>query len=257
MSSSTPFFCITVSSSFFTSSKVKPYWKPEQPPPVTNTRSLSPWLPSSSISCLTLLAALSEKTSGSGISVTAFMYCSFACLLRDLQFDRLHLCRVVHQAPFDHRALLDLDALVMDITFDPRIGLEFERLARVDRAVDGAVHHHVPGLDFAVDARMLGHHQRAGLIGQRRDIAAHCAVDTQAAAEEDIAFDARGGADQAVDAVLRLAFLAEHGQFSFNPASRCGSPSVRRCPLRRRAVARCSPWPWDSPGTSRPPFGSA
>ena len=72
MSSLTPFFSITESSSFCTSSKVKPYWKPEQPPPVTNTRSLSSGLPSSSISCLTLLAALSEKTSGAGISVTAF-----------------------------------------------------------------------------------------------------------------------------------------------------------------------------------------
>src|SRR5438309_2105495 len=73
MSSMTPFFSITASSSFFTSSKVKPYWKPEQPPPVTNTRSLSSGLPSSSISCLTLFAALSLNTSGEGISVTAFI----------------------------------------------------------------------------------------------------------------------------------------------------------------------------------------
>src|SRR5437879_13382914 len=73
MSSMTPFFSITASSSFFTSSKVKPYWKPEQPPPVTNTRSLSSGLPSSSISCLTLFAALSLNTSGEGTSVTAFI----------------------------------------------------------------------------------------------------------------------------------------------------------------------------------------
>src|SRR5436309_2591124 len=69
MSRLTPFFCITVSSSFATSSKVKPYCRPEQPPPVTNTRSLSSLLPSSSISDFTLLAALVVNMSGSGINV--------------------------------------------------------------------------------------------------------------------------------------------------------------------------------------------
>src|SRR5438034_9566155 len=108
MSSMTPFFSITASSSFFTSSKVKPYWKPEHPPPVTNTRSFSSGLPSSSISCLTLFAALSLKDSGAGISVTAFMVCSVTLLLvgrRELQFDAFHLGGVVHQPPFDHGAL--------------------------------------------------------------------------------------------------------------------------------------------------------
>src|SRR5262245_53040369 len=76
MSRVTPFFCIAVSSSFWTSSNVKPYWKPEQPPPLTKTRSFRSGLPSSSISCLTLFAALSVKTSGAGISVGAFIGCS-------------------------------------------------------------------------------------------------------------------------------------------------------------------------------------
>src|SRR6187402_2519835 len=66
MSSVTPFLAIAVSSSLTISSKVKPYWKPEQPPPCTNTRSLRSGLPSSSTSSLTLLAALSVKTSGGG-----------------------------------------------------------------------------------------------------------------------------------------------------------------------------------------------
>src|SRR3978361_396310 len=66
MSSVTPFFAIAVSSSLTISSKVKPYWKPEQPPPCTNTRSFRSGLPSSSTSSLTLLAALSVKTSGGG-----------------------------------------------------------------------------------------------------------------------------------------------------------------------------------------------
>jgi hypothetical protein len=42
------------------------------------------------------------------------------------------------------------------------------------------------------------------LIGQR-GVAAHHAVHTQSAAEYDIALDARGRANQAVDPVLRLA----------------------------------------------------
>src|SRR5947209_12935124 len=123
MSSMTPFFSITASSSFFTSSKVKPYWKPEQPPPVTNTRSLSSGLPSSSISCFTLFAALSLKTSGDGISVTAFIRAPCLSTGRELQLDALDLARVMHQAPFDHRPLMDFDRLVVHISFDPRAGL--------------------------------------------------------------------------------------------------------------------------------------
>ena len=102
------------------------------------------------------------------------------------------------------------------------------------RAVDGAVDHDVRGLDFAVDARMLGDHQRARLVGQRRDVAAHRAVDAQAAAEKHVALDARGCADQAVDAVLRLAFLLNMVLLSFalfNPASRCASLSARSEPV--------------------------
>src|SRR5436190_18607412 len=94
MSSITPFFSITVSSSLFTSSKVKPYWKPEQPPPVTNTRSFNSVLPSSSINCLTLLAALSVKTSGAGISATAFM----SQLLLQTQLSDRHLKRSTEPA---------------------------------------------------------------------------------------------------------------------------------------------------------------
>src|SRR6266446_2891281 len=121
MSSMTPFFSITASSSFFTSSKVKPYWKPEQPPPVTNTRSLSSGLPSSSISCLTLFAALSLNTSGEGISVTAFS----SSARGELQLDPFDVGDVVHQPSLDHRALVDFDALVVHIAFDLRPRLEF------------------------------------------------------------------------------------------------------------------------------------
>ena len=61
ISSVTPFLAICVSSSLITSSKVKPYWKPEQPPPCTKTRSFRSGLPSSSTSWRTLSAALSVK----------------------------------------------------------------------------------------------------------------------------------------------------------------------------------------------------
>src|SRR5665647_104359 len=80
---------IWVSSSFTTSSKVKPYWKPEQPPPLTNTRSLSSGEPSSSINSLTFFAALSVKTSGLGISVTGNSATVFMVYSLNSSFDSL------------------------------------------------------------------------------------------------------------------------------------------------------------------------
>src|SRR5438445_1707258 len=224
MSSMTPFFSITASSSFFTSSKVKPYWKPEQPPPVTNTRSLSSGLPSSSISCLTLFAALSLNTSGEGISVTAFIsshsWIRFSSSARgELQLDPFDVGDVVHQPALDHRPLVDFDALVVHIAFDLRPRLEFERLGGVDGPVDRAVDHDVRGLHFAIDARIGRHHQRARLVRQGGDIAADHAVNAQTAAENHVAFDARRHSDQAIDPVLRLARLVEH-LYSLRPRQR-------------------------------------
>src|SRR6267142_733759 len=174
MSSMTPFFSITASSSFFTSSKVKPYWKPEQPPPVTNTRSLSSELPSSSISCLTLLAALSLNISGDGISaevsgetlsVTAFIAnAPWLAAGSELKLYALRLGTAVDQPAFDHRALLNLDALVVHIAFDPGASLEFESLRGVHRPVDCSVHDNVRRLYLAVDARVGRHHQSARLF---------------------------------------------------------------------------------------------
>src|SRR5580698_5147683 len=66
MRSWTPRFSTQKSPSSIFSSKVKPYWKPEQPPPETNTRSFRFGLASSRISSLTLPAAASVKTSTSG-----------------------------------------------------------------------------------------------------------------------------------------------------------------------------------------------
>ena len=72
MSSDTPFLVMVVSSSLVISSNVKPYWKPEQPPPCTNTRSFRSGLPSSAIRSATLAAALSVNRMGAGISVWMF-----------------------------------------------------------------------------------------------------------------------------------------------------------------------------------------
>src|SRR3984957_16385987 len=64
--SCTPWFSTQKSPSSIFSSKVNPYWKPEHPPPDTNTRSLRFGFDSSRISSPTLPAAASVKTSTSG-----------------------------------------------------------------------------------------------------------------------------------------------------------------------------------------------
>src|SRR5688572_5346908 len=154
----TPFFCMTVSSSLATSSKVKPYCRPEQPPPVTNTRSLSSSLPSSSISALTLFAAFSVKTSGSGIAVVMSFICISSVVLvggarRGLELHYLFAPGrgFVLQLPHHDRADVDLDRLVGHISCDPRLGEEFDVLRGAHRPCHGAVDHHVRDVDLAFD----------------------------------------------------------------------------------------------------------
>src|SRR5262245_3628246 len=145
----TPFFCMTVSSSFVTSSNVKPYCRPEQPPPVTNTRSLRSLLPSSSISAFTLLAALSLKISGSGIAVV-MSFIAVLLVLRSvgvrlgLQLHHLvALGALVHQLAHHDRADMNLDRFVRDISCDPCLREEFDVLRSAHRPCDSAVDHHV------------------------------------------------------------------------------------------------------------------
>src|ERR1700679_4051494 len=64
--SCTPRFSTQKSPSSIFSSKVKPYWKPEQPPPETNTRNLRLGFDSSRINSPTLPAAASVNTSTFG-----------------------------------------------------------------------------------------------------------------------------------------------------------------------------------------------
>src|SRR5882672_44272 len=64
--SCTPWFSTQKSPSSIFSSKVNPYWKPEHPPPDTNTRNLRLGFASSRINSPTLPAAASVNTNTSG-----------------------------------------------------------------------------------------------------------------------------------------------------------------------------------------------
>src|SRR4051812_36221566 len=218
MRSETPFFCITVSSSFVTSSNVKPYCRPEQPPPVTKTRSLRSLLPSSSIRAFTLFAALSVKSSGSGIAVDmSFMRISPGFCVSSggggggFQFHHLFalLGAFVLQLPHDDGAHVDLDRLVRDIPCDAGLGKEFDILGAADGACHRAVDDHVGHVDLAFHLRQLGQHQRAGLVAGRADVALDMAIDAKPAGEADVALDRRAGPDQTVDRAW-LVGLPEH-----------------------------------------------
>src|SRR4029079_4911030 len=207
---------MTVSSSLATSSKVNPYCRPEQPPPVTNTRSLSSLLPSSSISDFTLLAALSVKTSGSGIAVAMSFMISLRLLSvrargGGLELDHLVAFRggFVHQLAHHDRADVDLDGLVRDIPCDSRLREEFDVLRGLHWAGDGAVDHHMGYMDLALYFCKLRDDQSARLVAGGADIALHVAVDPEAAGEGDVPLDDRAAADQAVDRA-RLGGLSEH-----------------------------------------------
>src|SRR4029079_825362 len=159
MSRLTPFFCITVSSSFATSSHVKPYWSPEHPPPVTKTRSLRSLLPSSSMSAFTLLAALSVKRSGSGLAVAisfiAILLCPDSIGVARHGLELHHLVALgrtlVNQLPHHDRADVDLDRLVRDISCDAGLWQEFDILRRAHRPCHRPVDHHVGDIDLALD----------------------------------------------------------------------------------------------------------
>src|SRR5471030_2703149 len=100
----------------------------------------------------------------------------------------------------------------MHIPFDAAMVLKFEKLGGMYGSVDRPVHHEVGNVDLSVYPGLLAQHQRTRLIARGNDVALDLAIDAQAAIEGDVAFNSRTGADQAVDAVLRLVcFLAKHG----------------------------------------------
>src|SRR5688572_18341157 len=66
------------------------------------------------------------------------------------------------------------------------------------------------GLHLTVDTGIGRHHEGARLFCHGSDIPADEPIDPQSTRENHIALDARGGTDEAVDPVLRLARFVEH-----------------------------------------------
>src|SRR2546421_101218 len=117
----------------------------------------------------------------------------------------------------------------------------------MNRAIDDPVHHDVRRLHFTIDTRLRRDDQGGGLVGDRGHIAAHHAVYAQPAAEDDVALNARGLPDEAVDAVLRFARFIEHFFAPFAASFR-GSPCASRAAgstrPRRHAPGHSRPSPW-------------
>src|SRR5215207_9379086 len=135
---------------------------------------------------LTLAAAASVNTSGAGISVTAFilellnqsmgklsapLYLgstrekSISCCgsaQRNLALSRGFF--LVHQAALNHCTKLDLEGVIVHISTDLALGLQFDILRPVDRPDDGAVDHGMRHPDLTFHARALAQHQGARLV---------------------------------------------------------------------------------------------
>src|SRR5688572_18935611 len=172
ISSVTPPFTTRVSPSSVFSSKVNPYWKPEQPPPCTNTRSFRLGLASSRISSPTLVAAAFVNTSvgarlgsadsgvmasawgqnGSGSSGAPLTACTLlACSDRGLLASPSGLAGLVNQLAVDLRAHLHLDQRVVDVAGDPRRGAELDPIVRENIALHRTVEHDVRHRDRTFD----------------------------------------------------------------------------------------------------------
>src|SRR2546423_14247121 len=100
------------------------------------------------MSAFTLLAALSVKTSGSGIAVVMSFIAvspmgsrSVGIARVRLELDHLFvlLGALVDQLPHHDSADVDLDRFVRDISCDTRLREEFDVLARANRPRDRAV----------------------------------------------------------------------------------------------------------------------
>src|SRR5690554_962092 len=234
--SRTPSRSMTVSSSASSSSKVKPYWKPEHPPPVTNTRRLRRSLPSSSISERTLPTALSLNcmaagvktstlditTSGGGAAAHQAGYYPFIRLFwsTTLEFPfarQLDPCSgatvtQILQLAIDLGASHHLHEPVIQIAINPRLGIQLQVLIGIDIADDGSINHHLRRLDDAFDITITGNtdHTLGGV-----DIANHPSVHLHRTAESDIptqlciSGDHRGLAGVLTDG-LALALVFQH-----------------------------------------------
>src|SRR5688572_3916941 len=232
ISNVTPPFSTRVSPSSEFSSKVNPYWKPEQPPPCTNTRSFRLGLDSSRISSPTLAAAAFVNTSvgarlgtadsgvmaaawgqnGSGSSGAALTARTLLLGRRDrgLLAGPSGLARLVDQLAVDLRTHLHLDQRVVDVAGDARRSTELDTVVREDVALHRAVEHDVRYSDRAFDDTAVADTERRARVRRCIDVAFDVAVDMKAAGELHVADDAGPRTDERVDALKLGLTVFEH-----------------------------------------------
>src|SRR6056297_622147 len=238
-SSVTPWFSTWVSPSSVFSSNVNPYWKPEQPPPETNTRSMRSALSSSRISSPTFCAAASVNTSGGGgISVASGVVVVFSMILlpraragpvwRSLRIDscsarflfaarcdlgRRHLRRVaglralaVVVGGLAGTRVRAMDQLAVDLGADGHLDQIVIHITDDPRR--GPEFHPFAGSEVAAH-RALQHHVGHG----------HVALDGAVLADAERRVALRVGADVAVDGAVDVAAALEV-QIALNPRIR-------------------------------------
>src|SRR5579871_153110 len=277
----TPEFCTQKSPSSTFSSNVKPYWKPEQPPPDTKTRSFRFGFASSRISSPTLPAAASVKTStwgGGGrisvsldMSVVVLMWIVYSlCILRGahtpskrgpsrscsilglrqrlaLRCGRRRPARAsMDQLTINLGAHRRFNDPVLNVAEHPGSCAELDAATRLDVTLHETVQIHAAGDHGALDAARLAHREDRIIGGLARHVAVDVAVEVQAARKLDVALDARARPDERLDVGVLTRFPLEH---SLPPANR-SPPALRSRPTflalsRRRLgetrVPGCAP----------------
>src|SRR3984893_5125328 len=218
-SSFTPRFSTQVSPSWICSSNSKPYCSPEQPPPCTNTRSMSFGFPSPRIRSPTLRAAASvnrsrgASCSASVVLIDLLLWAQSRSPLRRGQSRTSHpqvpsallalprgLRRKTHQLSLDLGAQGHFNDAVVNVALDAGGRPQNHAFAGVDIALDRPLQPHVRHVHRPFDG--AGSADRQGRI--RGPAGANptgdMAVQVQPALEFDIAVHARSLADQRIDA---------------------------------------------------------
>ena len=98
----------------------------------------------------------------------------------------------------NHRAKVHFQRRVVHVARHMRTRLQLQKLFSMHRPHDGAIYDQMRDMNFALDPRLLAYHQRARLTFGGADIALDLAIHAQAAGENDVPFDSRAGADEAV-----------------------------------------------------------
>src|SRR6202162_3459299 len=215
----TPWFATQVSPSWICSSNSKPYCSPEQPPPCTNTRSMSFGFPSPRIRSPTLRAAASvNRSTGASCSASVVLIdlllwsqsrsplqrgqsrTSHPQVPSALPARRRGLRRKAHQLSHDLGAKGHYNDAVVNVALDAGCRPQNHAFAGMDIALDRTLKHHVRHVhrpfDGAGCADQEGRIRRAAGANATADMA----VQVQPALEFDIAVHAGGLADQRIDA---------------------------------------------------------